>query len=433
MLAPPALYAMILGWLTALDFPPHRTARTALAHQVTAVLLGQSLRPAARMRALLSAVTVPARQRYRRAARALDRPSLSPVRLTPVLVQAVLALAGIDDRQVTYLALDSVRCGPWEVFTLGLVWHRRVVPVAWAVLPYPWPRGQFTPTVCALIRQAAQAWPPGRPVHLLADRGFPSKALFRTLHAVGWEWTVRLPSRSWVVLPQDGYDGVVRGLLGRTAPGTWRRAAGRYGRGTRASAGYLTVGKPQHAAPTHQRGPASRAQRQRQQAQRQGHVTSKHRGADAAGYTDTWVVLFSSQPQAARARTAYRRRWATEGSYRDVQGGWDGQHGWDLEPVVTRLRRSDAVAHVVGLWALSSVVQTWVGDQVVHGPTPVRLVSAQWTTTRRLSVWARGRLALTDGSGQLTVWLQTILNRGTARLASASRGGRPPETLLAAA
>src|SRR5215204_3806875 len=90
-----------------------------------------------------------------------------------------------------HLALDSVRCGPWEVFTLGLVWQGRVLPVGWAVLPYPWPKRQFTPTVCALVRQVAQAWPAATPApHLVADRAFPSRRLFGTLQAVGWGWTI---------------------------------------------------------------------------------------------------------------------------------------------------------------------------------------------------------------------------------------------------
>src|SRR2546429_74207 len=83
------------------------------------------------------------------------------------------ALVPPDRDGRTHLALDSVRCGPWEVFTLGVAWHGRVLVVGWAVLPYPWPKGQFTPTVCRLVRQVAAAWPADRPAHLVADRAFP--------------------------------------------------------------------------------------------------------------------------------------------------------------------------------------------------------------------------------------------------------------------
>ena len=78
MPAPTVLYTIILEWLYAMGCVTHETSRRALAVQVTAVLSGQSLQPSARMRALLSAVTVPARQRYLRVARALDPPSLTP-------------------------------------------------------------------------------------------------------------------------------------------------------------------------------------------------------------------------------------------------------------------------------------------------------------------------------------------------------------------
>jgi len=73
---------------------------------------------------------------------------------------------------------------------------------------------------------------------------------------------------------------------------------------------------------------------------------------------------------------------------------------------------------LVGLWALSSLVQTWVGDQVVVGPKTVRQTAANWTTTQRVSVWGRGRFALTETQGGFTTWLQMTVNRGAASLAA---------------
>jgi hypothetical protein len=61
-------------------------------------------------------------------ARAWRRPWLSPAWLVPRLVPAALALVPAERDGVTHLALDSVRCGAWEVFTLGVVWHGRVLP-----------------------------------------------------------------------------------------------------------------------------------------------------------------------------------------------------------------------------------------------------------------------------------------------------------------
>src|SRR5438128_8499226 len=134
----------------------HATALVALAHLVTALLVGQSLRPTALMRALSSPVPVPARQRYKRVARAWTRPWLSPAWLVPRLVPAALALVPADRDGVTHLALDSVRCGGWEVFTLGVVWRGRVVPVGWAVfIVLPVAQGP-------LHADGVRADPPGR-------------------------------------------------------------------------------------------------------------------------------------------------------------------------------------------------------------------------------------------------------------------------------
>ncbi len=126
---------------------------------------------------------------------------LSSHYLTPLLVRAGLRL--VPDAEVL-LVLDSTRADRWEVFTLGVRCHGRVLPVAWSVLPYPWPKGQFTPTVVALLERTLAAWPPDRPVHLVADRGFPSMALFQVLDT--WRQqrplgaTIRLRAGDWIWL-----------------------------------------------------------------------------------------------------------------------------------------------------------------------------------------------------------------------------------------
>jgi hypothetical protein len=148
--------------------------------------------------------------------------------VTPHLVRAVLALVCPDPDGLTHLALDSVRCGRWEVFTLGVVWHGRALVVGWAVLPHPWPKGQFTPTVCALVRQVAAAWPSARPVHLVAHRGFPSHRLFLVLRQVRWGWTLRLRARTAVTV--GGRVQNVRALLGTARPESWTVHRATYGR-----------------------------------------------------------------------------------------------------------------------------------------------------------------------------------------------------------
>src|SRR5579871_1812480 len=416
MLSSYEVYPLVLAWLQALEICPQRAALAALGHLVVALLMGQSLRASALMRALLSPLPVPARQRYKRLARFWARPWLTPAWLTPRLVRAALALVPPDawgpTRGQTHVALDSVRCGPWEVFTLGVCWHGRVLPLTWAVLPYPWPSGQVTPTVCRLLRQVDAAWPPSRPVHLVADRGFPGQQLFRTLRTLGWGWTVRL--RAGMGVTVEGQDVLVRDLLARARPTGWTVWAGAYGRGTKAIPATLVVGRGLAVWPLHQRTPSSQRSRAQRQAER---VRTRRYRYARVSETDAWMVLCTTQPTWRAALASYRRRWATEGSYRDAQSGWDGQHGWDLEPVLTQTRRAGQAEAIVGLWALGTLLQTYLGSQVVQGTPEVRAVAAQWTTTGRLSVWAQGQVALREPL--LTAWVAATLRAGAVRLALA--------------
>ena len=448
MLSSAELYPLVQVWLQTMGVAPHAPALAAVARLVTALLVGQSLRPSALMRALLSPTPVPARQRSKRVARAWTRRWLSPEWLPPRLVRTALALvapdpAGPPTAGLTHVALDSVRCGPWEVFTAGVVWHGRVLPVGWAVLPYPWPKGQFTPLACALGRRVAAGWPAARPAHLVADRGFPSRPLFQTLRQVRWGWTVRLRASLHVTV--GGQPQPVRARLAAARLSGWTAVAAQYGLGAATVAGTLVVGRGLVVLPWHQRDAGSLRHRARQRRERahQRHAQRPRRpgpGRPPRAETDSWVVLFTSHGTWRAAAASSRRRWAAEGSYRDAQSGWDGQHGWDLEAVAARLPAGAPVAQVVGLWALGTVVQTWVGHQagLCAAPAPVRRLSREWTTTGRLSVWARGRLALTEPSGRWREWLGATLAAGAQAIAAAPPlpgaarpARRPPNTLAA--
>jgi len=422
MPVPGELYPVVLTWLQASAGPSHATAVAALGHLVCALLSGQSLHPAVLMRALLSPTAVPARQRYKRVARAWGRPWLSPAWLCPRLVRAALALVPPTPGEPTVVALDSVRCWKWEVFTLGVLVWGRLLPVGWRVLPYPWPKKAFTPTVCALIEQVAAAWPAERAAHLVADRAFPSRPLFRTLRRRRWGWTIRLRARSWVSL-SAGAGQWARDLLPATPTDGWRTEPGAYGAGPHAIAGTLAIGRGQPVVPLHQRGPASQRARAAQQARRQKHLASKHPGRrpDASAQTDAWVILFSTHPTAAAAAATDRRRWGTEGFYRDGQSGWDGQHGWNLETRLRGLTRPEQVERVVGLWVLGSLLQNWLGAQTVDATCPpaVQAAVAQWSTSGRLSIFARGQLLLREPSAPVQDWVAQTLRAGAAQIAAA--------------
>jgi hypothetical protein len=422
MRSPTLLYAAVLRWLVALGVCRQGTAVRALATVVTALLVGQSLRPAVLLRTWLSPIPVPARQGFKRLARAFDRPWLASAHLTPCLVRAVLALVPTTER--TYLALDGVRCGPWEVLVLGVVWHKRVLPVGWAVLPWPWPQRRLTPTTCALIRQVAAVWPVDRPAHLLADRGFPSRDLFRTVEAAGWEWTVRLGARSLVTV--DGAACWAKELLATAKPGRWQaypRAT--YGRAAPLVRGSLMVGKDLPVLPRHQANPGSLAHRAQRAQRRVAEIGRKHhaeRGtAGEAVATDRWVIVFTTHATARAAAASYRQRWPLESSFRDAQGGWDGRSGWDMEGTVRRVAEPGRVDRIVGLWALGTLIQSWVGSATIAADAPRAVTTevAGWTTTGRLSIWSRGRLALTDRSDRLHPWVEQTLAAGAVKIAAA--------------
>jgi hypothetical protein len=319
--------------------------------------------------------------------------------------------------------MDTVRCGAWESVTVGLVWHGRVLPIGWEVLPYPWPKGAFTPAVLRLLWRISAAWPPDRRPHLVADRGFPSLALFRTLEELGWGWTIRL--RAKLTVGVDGTARHLRDLLAQARPGAWTGQAITYGTGRQRVAGRLVLGRGDAlpVLPRHQANPGSARQRRRQQVARQREVRGKHpeRRTSSAEQTDGWLILFTSHADWLSASRSYTSRWSAEGSYRDAQGGYDGQHGWDLEDVLARLTDPAVVDRVFGLWALATLVQSRIGHQIGRAivPAAVRDVRAQWSTTGRLSVWMRGRFALTDPSPDLHAWLLQTLSDHAQRLRDA--------------
>jgi len=418
MLSWTQVYALLLPWIAALGVAPHRATARALCTRLTAVVLGQTLTPADLVRTVLSDLPTPARSGVRRVARTWVSPTLTAAWLTPILVRAALALSWATGA-TPLLALDSVRCGGWEIFTVGLVVHKRTLLVGWRVLPYPWPKKTFTPTVCTLLSQVAAAWPAGVPLpHLLADRGFPSGKRFRLLQWLRWGFTIRLCATDVVTLPGQAQTRV-RAVLDSARVGhwdCWRDV--QYADGPRAQ---LVVGRGLAVLPWHQRD-AGRARARARRAQRRLHdLHSKHprQRPDASAQTDRWVVLFTSCPTWREATDTYAQRWSSEGTYRDGQSGWDGRHGWNLEPLVAQQRLARAVEGIVGLWALALLVQTWVGDGLnapAQLPAAPQRVVRSWTVSLRLSVWARGRLAFLDQSGLLHDWLTARLTAGARRL-----------------
>jgi hypothetical protein len=389
----------------------HAASLQSLTRLVWALLVCQSLHAADLARALPDPRTTRARQAFRRIGRILDRPYMTSQHLTPVLTRATLRLVG--DAEIV-LILDSTRCLRWEIFTLGVMVWGRVLPIAWSIIPYPWPKKSFTPTTIALINRTLQLWPADRPVHLLADRGFPSLKLFRALDLWGKHlslgYTIRLRASDYVRLKDDSAVKVAE-LIAPMAPGTWVCHPASYQRrGKGHLAAFLVVGRGVPIYPRHQQGPADHARRQARAQRRIAHLLSKGQGESPS--TDTAWALLSTVSSQSLAVEYYSRRFHTEGTYRDCKS-------WDLEAVAARATSRNHLDGLVGLAALAYLVQVALGMEAGRASdTQARARQSQWSTTDRLSLFWRGRQVLHDRAFDWRPWLRLWLPQITRRLHS---------------
>src|SRR4030095_13021663 len=186
--------------------------------------------PAALARAMPTEHAGSGRACLRRVRRWWTGPPLDQAVVSPQLIQAALALLPSD--QLVVVALDTTRLGPWEVWLAGIVVAGRTMPIGWAVIPYPWPKGQFPPPTIALFPRLPAAFSPKVRWTLVADRGFPSALLFAQLRQGGTGFSVRLRLSDWVT---------VAGIYAMVAV---HLAAGRLGKGQRTAAA-LGRGRPE--------------------------------------------------------------------------------------------------------------------------------------------------------------------------------------------
>jgi hypothetical protein len=416
MCAPdPVSYPLLLAVLKAVLGPLPTVSLTAVAALVWALLLSQSLHPAALARALPDLQTPHARQALRRVRRGLGRRVLTSEQLTPWLLAAALRLVPAGP---VLLVLDSTRCQHWEIFTLGVRFHGRVLPIAWSILPYPWPKKQFTPTVVALLTRTLALWPPDRPVHLVADRGFPSLPFFRCLDR--WraerplDYTIRLRAADWVRL--DTAPATKVGDLERAVrPGTWAQYPAAFQRRQQAGAAVtLVVGSGLPLYPAHQVGPADCARRAQRAQRRTHHVQSK---AQDATLDRQWALL-TTTPSWRQAVPVYHGRFTTEGTYRDLKS-------WDWAAVAAHETDAAHLDALVGLAALAYCVQAALGAAAGRtADVAARARQQQWCTTARLSPFWRGRQVLHDRAHNWRPWLHTQL----PSLAHTLAGFPPPQT-----
>jgi hypothetical protein len=372
-----------------------------IAWAVLCLLVAQRVTSATLARALPAAQAGSGRSCLRRVRRWWQGPVLDQATISPALIRLALTLVAAGQSVV---ALDTTRLGPWEVWLAGIVVAGRTLPIGWAVIPYPWPKGRFRATTLALLQQLQQAFPADERWTLVADRGFPSARLFAQLRQGGTDFSVRLRLSDWVTVA-----GVYAMVAEHLATGRLRdgqRTAAVMGRGQSDQPrvpGWVVVSTAVAPVPRHKHNPGTRrerAKRAKRQAQhrrhKQGRKTSPP-SATAQRYAHTWV-LFTTAPTVTQAVMEYAGRMSIEETYRD----W--HHHWAVRAAVVGLPTEAMVARLIGVVCLAYTVQMYLGQRVSVDPSsqPRR---AQWTVTDRVSWFWCGQRLFDDPGYEWSGWL----------------------------
>ncbi len=201
-------YTPVHRWVKQVLGSTHTTVVMTITWAVLCLLVAQRVTAATLARALPAEQAGSGRSCLRRVRRWWSGPALDQTTISPALIRLVLTLPAVAQPVV---ALDTTRRGGWEVWLAGIVVAGRTLPIGWAVSPYPWPKGRFRATTLALIQQLQQAFPAGVRWTLVADRGFPSAALFAQLRQGRTDFSVRLR-----LATDSGRDGP---RAARSAPG----------------------------------------------------------------------------------------------------------------------------------------------------------------------------------------------------------------------
>jgi hypothetical protein len=373
-----------------------------VAWAVLCLLLAQRVTPAALARALPAEQAGRARARLTRVRRWWTGPPLDQTMVSPQLIHAALAL--LPPSQSVVVALDTTRLGPWEVWLAGIVVAGRTLPIGWAVIPYPWPKGRFRTTTFALIRRLQTAFPPGVHWTLVADRGFPSALLFAQLRQGGTRFSVRLRLSDGVTVAHV-YATVAAHLeAGRLVDG--QRPAATMGRGRPDQPlvpGWVVVRAAVVAPPTHKQNPGTlreRAKRAKAHAQHRAHKQGRKTtppSATAQRYAQTWV-LFTVAPTVTQAVAEYAQRMSIEETFRD----WHS--GWDVRAAVVDLPTETRVDRLIGVVCLTYNLQMRLGQRLSADPLGQQR-RAQWTVTDRVSWFWCGQQLFNDPGYDWCVWL----------------------------
>jgi DDE family transposase len=256
----------------------------------------------------------------------------------------------------------------------------------------------------ALVRQLQAAFPPDLRWSLVADRGFPSAALFAQLRAGGTDFSVRLRLSDWVCVARV-YAKVTDHLAaGRLRVG--HRMAATVGNGQPAHpqvSGWVVVSAAVAAPPPHKQNPGTRRERlarSRRHARHRQHKRGRKTtppSALAQRYAQTWV-LFTTAPTKTQAVRAYAGRMTIEETYRD----W--HHHWAVRTATVSLPTAAMVSRLIGVVCLAYTLQMLIGWQVSRSPEAHRR-RAQWTVSGRVSWFWCGQRIFTDPGYDWSAWL----------------------------
>jgi Transposase DDE domain len=395
-------YTPVQRWVKHVLGHTHTTVVVTITWAVLCLLAAQRVTSAALARALPAEHTGSGRSCLRRVRRWWRGPALEQATISPALIRLALLLLAAD--QPVVVALDTTRLGPWEVWLAGIVLAGRTLPIGWAVIPYPWPKGRFRATTLALLQQLQQAFPAGARWTLVADRGFPSAVLFAQLRQGGTDFSVRLRLSDWVTVDRV-YAMVVEHLeAGRLRVG--QRTAAMMGRGCPTQPlvpGWVVVSAAVAALPKQKQNPGTLRERAKRatahtqhRAHKQGRKT-KPPSAVVQRYAQTWV-LCSTASTVAQAVAEYAGRMSIEETYRD----W--HHHWAVRAAVVALPTEAMVTRLIGIVCVAYTVQMHLGQRVSADPIGQRR-RAQWTVTNRVSWFWCGHQLFVDPGYDWSGWL----------------------------
>lgn len=261
--------------------------------------------------ALPLGVRVPSSERRLR--RFLANPAVDQATLWWPLLPVLLARwAG---RAVTLVFDPTPYRGDFTVLWVGIVLHRRVLPLSWCVVPQQdaWP-ARLAPLLTTLLAPIAAALPPGCQVTLVGDAGLSGPGFLDTTRELGWDVVLRVNTSAKQtqrvrLLDAAGEPGPEARLwdVVDQAPTGWHAAAAIF-KGAGWRQGFLTVCR-------------------------------------RPGYDEPWV-LFSSQSGGAGRVREYARRARVEATFADGK-----TRGWGLEH--SRLRDPAHLDRLLLAWHLS--------------------------------------------------------------------------------